>query len=34
MIWSVILIINRSGLSRRESWNRGSIDSGREEGRN
>ena len=34
VIWSVMLIINGSGLSRRVVRNGGSIDSRREEGRN
>jgi hypothetical protein len=34
VIWLVMLITTGLGLSRRELWNRGSIDSGREEGRN
>jgi hypothetical protein len=34
VIWSVMLIVNGLELSRRVVRNRGSIDSGREEGRN
>ena len=34
VIWLVMLIVKGSGLSRRVVRNRGSIDSGREEGRN